>query len=252
MKRYRILVSLSFFIFLCALGPGCLGSAWIRAGLSTNAKTKKISQTRIKGARALPPWGSGYTTYSWLGAGIGRQYGDHRVIASLIDGLAKASTKTDTTYVVAEIGHANGALLKPHSSHKMGLKVDILTPMRDVKSKKPKVLPSHIFNLWGYCWSIHPKTYRVQGKKWEVYSKKPKARRQYCPTTQQDLGLEVDFEAMRDMIIGLRDAARTHNTRLVSVILDASFIKKVGPIKGVKLTSKAWIRHDEHLHFSFR
>ena len=231
--------------------------AWIRAGVSYNAKTKKLSKQRIKGARSMPPWGKGFTTYSWFGAALGRQYGDHRVISTLIEGLGKASEKTKTTYVVAEIGWPSGKVLRPHASHKMGLKVDILTPIRDVKSQKPRKLPSHLLNLWGYCWSIDSKTHQVVGKKWEVFPKKvrkkhrAKASRKYCPNIKQDLGLEVDFVALREMIVALRDAAKTNDLRLKSVILDSSFIKKTKPIKGVKLTAEAWIRHDEHLHFSF-
>ena len=247
---------------------GCLVVGWGRAGVSGGAKTqsfqkkigkkgKKKTVDRIRGAKSLPPWGKGYTTYSWLGSGIGRQYGHHKVIDTLLDSFSFLSTQSKTTYVVAEIGWPDGRPLEGHTSHKIGLKVDILTPMRDVKSKKPRQLPSHIFNLWGYCWSISPKTHRLVGKKWEIQpeyisSKRllKKASKKRCPTTKQDLKMEVDFAAIRSLVIAVKKEAPKHGLVLSSVIIDKSFIAKVGKT-GVKLTAEAWIRHDEHLHFSF-
>ncbi|MEC7986428.1 MAG: penicillin-insensitive murein endopeptidase [Myxococcota bacterium] len=248
---------------------GCLAVGWGRAGLSAGSKTqtyqktirnkgKKKSVTRIKGAKSLPPWGKGYTTYSWLGSGIGRQYGHHKVIDTLHAAFASLSKTSKTTYVVAEIGWPDGRPLEGHTSHKNGMKVDILTPMRHVKTREPRQLPSHIFNLWGYCWSISPKTHRVVGTEWEIQpeyisSKRllKKASKKRCPTTKQDLKMEVDFDAIRDLIVAVRKEAPKHGLVLSSVIIDQSFIPKVGKT-GAVLTPKAWIRHDEHLHFSFR
>ena len=107
---------------------GCLAAGWGRAGLSAGNKTqtyqkkirtkgKKRTVTRIKGARALPPWGKGYTTYSWLGSGIGRQYGHHKVIKTLTQAFSSLSKMGKTTYVVAEIGWPDGRPLEGHTSH---------------------------------------------------------------------------------------------------------------------------------------
>ena len=63
--------------------------------------------------------------------------------------------------------------------------------------------------------------------------------------------MEVDFDAIRDLIVAVRKEAPKHGLVLSSVIIDKSFISKVGKT-GAILTPKAWIRHDEHLHFSFR
>jgi penicillin-insensitive murein endopeptidase len=235
-------------------------TAWIRAKSSEKNITKKDykgSDSRIKKARSLPPWGKGFTTYSWFGAAIGRQHGHHKVIQTLIDALEKAGDASQATFVVAEIGWPNGRSLEGHASHRKGLHVDILTPVHDIKTKKSRRLPSNITNIWGYCWKIDKKTHEVVGKEWEIKSnliskkKLEWAKGPYCPKTQESLELEVDFEAMQELIVNMQREARKNGLVLSKVILDKSFISKLN-VSNVRLVHNVWVRHDEHLHFQFR
>lgn len=261
--RNKIFLLLALLPILI-LGSGCAGVAWIRAISTQNNETKSYLKNhksgkvkRIKGARSMPPSGKGFTTYSTFLAALGRQHAHDKVIKTLISAFASASQSNGTEYVVAEIGWPDGRSLEAHASHKLGLYVDILTPVRDAQSKKTKRLSTHISNLWGYCWKIDAKSHLVVGKEWEVdESKMSKSLRKwirgpYCPKTNEDSGLEVDFEAMKDLIINVRDEAKKNNLVLQHVIVDRSFIRKLKGTK-VPLLHDVWVRHDEHLHFKFQ
>ena len=245
---------MAFVVCILIWNPGCIATGWIRAKTSENNITKtykKGNDPRIKKSRSMAPWGKGYTTYSWFGTAIGRQYGHHKVVQTLEDALEIAGAKTDTTYVVAEIGWPNGRSLEGHASHRNGMHVDILTPVRDIKTKRSRRLPSNITNVWGYCWKIDKKSHEVVGKQWEVKTNRKLAKGPYCPTTKENLGLEVDFQAMQDLIVHIQKEARKNGLRLKRVILDKSFVSKI-KVSNVQLVHNVWIRHDEHLHFQFQ
>ena len=73
-----------------------------------------------------------------------------------------------------------------------------------------------------------------------------------CPDIAFSSDKEVDFAALAALITELGRQARQRGGALRFVIVDSSF---VDPLReaGVRLrlTSRAWIEHDDHIHVEF-
>jgi penicillin-insensitive murein endopeptidase len=203
-------------------------------------------QGQLEGTRSLPPHGKGYRTYSYFGSALGRQYAHHKVIQSLEDAFSVLHDKTGQTFDIAEIGAKHGGKFLPHFTHRKGLSVDIMTPMKS--GDKPARLGTGPLSLWGYCWHIDEKTNRQNGLKWDApsTSKYPKL----CPTIPIKSEKEVDFDVMRDMIVELQRAAKKNGGRLAFVIVAPSFVPHLQGL-GVRLSTKASLVHDDHIHVEF-
>jgi len=238
------LLRTSLIAITCSLQTsGCSLIGWTRAKMTQNNQSS-YSSNSIEDTRALPPRGKGYRTYSSMASAIGRQYGHSDVIDTLQKGFSELSDKNDHTYIVAEIGSRKGGRFRPHATHRRGMSVDILTPMKRISSGKPSKLPSSLWNLYGYCWHLD-NDHSVWGLKWSANT-----RKNYCPTLSFPLKREVDFSALRDLVNVMSKTARKKGGRLRYVIVSEAFKKPLGKTDS-HLTSKAWIEHDDHIHLEF-
>ena len=83
------------------------------------------------------------------------------------------------------------------------------------------------------------------GSKWSANTK-----RNYCPTIKLGLDREVDFDAMRELINVMTRMAKKNGGKLKYTIVSDNFIKPLGKTES-RVTSKAWIEHDDHIHLEF-
>src|SRR5690606_17590381 len=88
--------------------PLCLGVAWMRVWFDGDGVSRSVggvADGRVENAKEIPLWGEGYTTYSMLGAALGRQYVDGRVRDALIEAFAvRARAEPGRVFVVGETG----------------------------------------------------------------------------------------------------------------------------------------------------
>ena len=237
----------TWLLFSCLLIPmGCMTTAYSRSMLSKNNQTKMV-KGQLEGTRSLPPTGKGYRTYSYFGSALGRQYAHHKVIETIEESFEELHDATGQTFDIAEIGAQHGGKFLPHFTHREGLSVDIMTPMK--KNGKPARLMTGPLSLWGYCWHIDSKTNHLNGLKWDV-SKNSKYPH-LCPTIPWKSDKEVDFDTLRQMILVLKKTAQQKGGTIAFVIVAPSFVPHLKGL-GVKISTRASLVHDDHIHVDFR
>ena len=234
-----------FAILGLSLSIGCVTTSYSRALLS-KGNTTTVVNGRLEGTRSLPPRGKGYRTYSYFGSALGRQYAHHKVIETLEDAFANLHETTGQTFDVAEIGAKHGGEFVPHFTHREGMSVDIMTPMK--KGDKPARLSTGPMSLWGYCWHIDAKSNRQHGLKWDAPPTSNYPR--MCPTIPIKSEKEVDFEVLRKMITELKRSAKREGGTIAFVIVAPSFVPHLKGL-GVRLSTKASLVHDDHIHVEF-
>ena len=228
------------------LASGCVTTSYTRAFMSKNNRTETHAST-LMGTRSLPPFGTGYRTYSLFGSALGRQYAHHKVIETIEDAFINLHQQTGQTFDISEIGHRQGGRFLPHKTHQTGMSVDIMTPMK-TKDGDPARLRTGPFSLWGYCWHIDPNNHHLNGYKWDVLpgSTYPTL----CPTVPISSDKEVDFDTLKLMIRELSTVAKSKGGRVKYVIVAPSFVSSLKG-SGVPLSTKAKILHDDHIHVEF-
>ena len=233
-------------IAMFVLSVGCVTTSYSRAILSKN-NTTSVVNGHLEGTRSLPPRGKGYRTYSYFGSAIGRQYAHHKVIQTLEVSFANLYESTGQTFDIAEIGAKHGGKFLPHFTHREGMSVDIMTPMK--KGDDPARLGTSPFSLWGYCWHIDPKSNKKNGLKWDApsTSKYPTL----CPTIPIESKIEVDFDMLRKMITELNLTAKQEGGSVAFVIVAPAFVPHLKGL-GVRLSTRASLVHDDHIHVEFQ
>lgn len=175
-----------------------------------------------------------YEAYSTMLWGIGRTYVHSKVRDIWVKALEEIQKEYPLySYQYAETGFKEGGKFSPHKTHQNGLSVDILVPVRDVKSKTPTKLPTHMRNKFGYAVDFDAKG--------------------------QFENIEIDFDSLGLLIKTLVETARKNNTKVWRVIFDPRlqpflYQSKYGAwIKKHVLIpkKKSWVRHDDHIHIDF-
>ena len=234
-------------VVMAVLVASCFSVAWLRFLVS--------SESRMQ---SLPPSGPGFSTYSIVGAALGRQYVRDVVAASLLEGIRTASSaEPGRTFVIAETGWREMGPFRPHATHRSGLSVDIHVPLKDAAGK-PTKLDSSAWNLWGYCWHLD-ELGRVAGLAWEA---KPVSlpllgATRPCPTIPMESGDSVDFEAIARLLRATAAAAEARGGSIRAVIVAPEYVDRILMTKTGKTLGKTesaltqqhvWIRHDDHIH----
>ena len=198
----------------------------------------------LKYTRSLPPLGEGYRSYSWFANALGRQHAHHLVMDTLLEGFGELHEAGHPTFEVSEIGWPRGGRFLPHRSHRTGMSVDIMTPMKYAETERSARLRTNPVNLFGYLWHIDDASHRLTGLAWDT--REPcKCRVLPLPSRK-----EVDFDAMRALIIEMEAQARSRGGRITKVYIDPSFERSLRGV-GVVLKTKPWIQHDDHIHLEF-
>ena len=187
----------------------------------------------LENGKRLPTRGRNFTTYSRLGATLGRTAVHDKVRTAILASFDELHrTHPELTYVIGETGWVGGGAFPPHKTHQNGLSVDFMVPVRS-KQGQVKVLPTTVFNKFGYDIEFdergHYKNY------------------------------DIDYEAIALHLLALDAAAKEHGISINRVIFDPElqpylFEGNWGQEARKRLkfsTRRSWVRHDEHYHVDF-
>ena len=189
---------------------------------------------RLEGGVALPLSGSNYAAYSRLSRLLDRNYVHSRVRRVLLAAYGDlARTNPELRFVYGETGHEKGGPIPPHRTHRNGLSVDFMVPVRDAKGRVA-TLPAHPGNRWGY----------------DV---------EFDANARTRDGLSIDFAATATHLRRLHEAAVRERIGIRQVIFDPGYLPRLyaTPDGGYLrrhlhfMPKQAWVRHDEHYHVDF-
>ena len=192
------------------------------------------SKGSLENGWRLPRSGPNFSAYSSLAITLGRTYVHSTVHAIVVDAYAALEASAPgTVFVYGETGFAEGGQFKPHKTHRNGLSVDFMVPVRN-RDGESVPLPTHAFNRWGYDLDFDANGVRDD--------------------------LTIDWEAISEHVHQLDVAARRHGVEIWRVI----FAPDLQPFlhetrrwpalrKNVRFSEKqSWVRHDDHYHVDFR
>lgn len=232
--RERRLV-LSGLILLALVAP--VGLAWMRVlvdGKETSRIHGTVAAGSVENGHAIPPWGPGFRTYSFLGSALGRQYVDGRVRDTLMAAFAaRARAESGRVFVIGETGWPSGGRIRPHRTHQNGSSVDIFVPLVARGSSIPLV------NTWP----------------WTKFGYNPEFDQHGARG-----GDRISFESIAALLLDLDAQARTRGLRLAKIIIAPEYVpllldtpsgRKLGPLANLLTRKPAWVRHDEHVHVDF-
>lgn len=191
------------------------------------------SKGRLENGIELPSSGKNFLGYSDIARLAGRTY-VHSQVKSILVGAYKSleTEQPNKVFKYAETGFEDGGQFKPHKTHRNGLSVDFMTPVKD-ESGQSVHLPTHPLNKFGYNIEFNSKG------KYEEYT--------------------IDFVALAAHIVALHKEAKAQGVDLWRVIFDPKlqpelFKTSYGPYlkKHIQFSKKrSWVRHDEHYHVDF-
>jgi penicillin-insensitive murein endopeptidase len=220
-----------------------LVAAWIAWGNTLARRFESRVPSRSFGSPAngyllhgkrLPDGGPNFRAYSRLGTALGRNSVHGQVRAAVLAGYADvAVTHPDLRFVYGETGWPGGGRMRPHRTHRNGLSVDFLVPVRDA-ADAVTTLPSGPTWKFGYAHEFD-----AQGREGELH---------------------IDNAAIVAHLLALDRAARRHGLRIDRVIFDPALQPAVFAAPGGDLLRQrvrflptpAWVRHDEHYHVDFK
>lgn len=191
------------------------------------------SSGRLEHGKRLPSSGDNFHVYSRFGALLGRTSVHSAVRDSVLDAYADlARTHPELRFVLGETGWPSGGYFWPHRTHRNGLSVDFMVPLRNADGTVV-TLPSWPWTGFGYDLEFDARG-RLGDRR-------------------------IDFEAMALHLQALDTAARRHGTRVAQLILAPEFLPRLWAAPsghGLKsriavLPGPAWVRHDEHYHVEF-
>lgn len=192
------------------------------------------AEGRLESGWRLPRSGPNYTAYSLVGVLAGRTYLHSRVYRVVTAAYASlADSHPDLVFMYGETGFEEGGPFEPHKTHRNGLSVDHMVPMRDAEGRSVH-LPTSPFNKLGYEIELDS-----EGR-------------------YEDLRL--DAEAMAELLFALHRAAVEEGIGIWRVIFDPELQPLLHstsrwPYLAEHLelsTNRSWVRHDEHFHADFR
>lgn len=188
---------------------------------------------RLENGWKLPLSGANFQAYSRVASLAGRTYVHSMVHQVVLEAYAKTrATSGVIKFVYGETGLREGGEFEPHKTHRNGLSVDFMVPVRD-GSKRSVPLPTHWGNRLGYDLEFD-------------------ARGQLGALT-------IDFEAMAEHLYQLHRAARDRGIDIWRVIFDPELqlFLATSPRweylqQNIQFSSRrSWVRHDQHYHVDF-
>jgi penicillin-insensitive murein endopeptidase len=193
----------------------------------------RVGNGRLEGGIRLPARGSNFQAYSGVGVALGRTYVHHQVFTILLAAYADlAENHPELQFVYGETGWQNGGRFRPHRTHQRGTSVDLMVPVRRRNGDAIDVLPTSVFNGWGYRIDFD------DNGVWEEY--------------------RIDWEAYAVYLAAISRAARQLGSGIEKLIIYPKYrmhLEKTrawSQIAGLPFSRKeAWVRHDEHMHLDF-
>lgn len=182
----------------------------------------------------LPLAGDNFEAYSTAGWLLGRTYVHSQVFEVVMSTFARLARESpDKTYVYGETGKKRGGEFRPHKTHRNGLSVDFMVPLKDEQGHSVAMKTSPL-NKWGY------------GLEFDDAGRLGK--------------LSIDADAMAEHLYQLHSAARRAGIDLHRVIFDPGLQPLLQHTdrwqyleKHVRFSERqSWVRHDDHYHVDFQ
>jgi len=187
----------------------------------------------LKNGVELPSEGANFVSYSYLARKLGRAYVHSTVRDIMLDAYkALEQEQPGKKYKYAETGFKEGGEFKPHKTHRNGLSVDFMVPVKNDQGKSV-YFSTNPLNKWGYSVEFDKKG------RYDDYT--------------------IDYEAMAAHIVELHKQAQRRGVDIWRVIFDPQlqphlFATRYGDYlkQHIQFSKKrSWVRHDEHYHVDF-
>lgn len=175
----------------------------------------------------MPVSGSNFSSYCLPCIAALRTYARNPAIETVVAAygdLAKSHPKTKFLY--GEIGFPDGGRFRPHKTHREGLSVDLMMPL-----KNGKVMRTNVLNRYGY----------------DV---------EFDKSGKGDQG-EIDFQSLNALIAALNTQAKIRGGDIRRIFLAPDLqpeLKSAAPntLSGIRFNKRqSWVRHDDHIHVDF-
>lgn len=193
----------------------------------------QIVDNRIVRGKRLPVEGVNFKSYSRFWSLMGRTHVHDRVRCVVLDAYHSLEiTYPGIQFIYGETGWKNGGNFWPHKTHRLGLSVDFMTPLRDRVTHEPVSLSTYPWTLYGYNVRFD--------------------------SLGRSSSYQIDFLALIEHLAALDQACHGHSLKIKRVILDPALqeclsrqstydkIKNIPFLKG-----QAWFPHDGHYHVDF-
>lgn len=222
--------------FLAGLRLLIIGIAFLARPVAATEPSVCFGTTsagRLENGWKLPSEGPNFSAYSTLGRVLGRTYVHSTVYDIVLEAYAQtAKTIPDAVFVYGETGFREGGEFKPHKTHRNGLSVDFMVPIRDGQGRSIP-LPTNVMNKWGYDLEFDESGHLN--------------------------GWRIDYQAMAEHLYQLHQASRRRGVEIWRVIFDPKLqpmLKESPRWQYLKdnitfSTKSSWVRHDEHYHVDF-
>ena len=219
-----------FFVFVFVRWGNDIARSLENDNPSRSTGTTKDGQL-VNGKR-LPTSGANFQAYGYLPIALGRN-SLHGKVRSVVLDAYKIMEKSNplVKFVYAECSWPSGGRLRPHATHRNGLSIDFMVPVKT--SSGPSIINTGITNKYGYSIYFDEKGYCASQK---------------C---------QIDFNAMASHLNALHQASERHGLKIWRVIFDPKLqsllFKENSNLPNIlKFSKKAsWVRHDEHYHVDF-
>lgn len=204
----------------------------LESGAPSRSTGTPSAGTLLHGKR-LPSDGPNFQAYSRLAALLGRNALHGTIRSVVLDAYAAVAARDSSlTFVYGETGWPGGGSFAPHRTHRNGLSVDFMAPVRDAAGR-PVPLPTAPWTRFGYDLEFD--------------------------ASGAGRGLRIDFEAMALHLEALERAARARGSRIELLILAPEYHRLLWQTTAGRrlagrvpvLPGAAWVRHDEHYHVDF-
>jgi penicillin-insensitive murein DD-endopeptidase len=222
-------------VFLVSTLAVLWGNSVARA-FESSAPSRSIgtpADGRLEHGKRLPTAGANFVAYSRVGALLGRNSVHATVRDVVLEAYHEvAETRPDVRFVYGETGWPSGGRFRPHRTHRNGLSVDFMVPVRTTSGRSVP-LPTWPWTRFGYDLE-----FGADGR----HAK-----------------LRIDFDAIAAHLAALQKAAERHGLSIQVVIFapeleallraDSKRRALVGDLPFMR--GQPWIRHDEHYHVDF-
>ncbi|MFM9942107.1 MAG: penicillin-insensitive murein endopeptidase [Hyphomicrobiaceae bacterium] len=208
--------------------------AWLTtSGSKSSVCFGSAVQGLLSDARRLPAQGANFRASSLLLWHSGRMsmHGSVReVVAAAYADVA--SSRPELRFVYGEASWPHGGRFPPHKTHRNGISVDFMMPVRDADAKVSEI-PTSLANHFGY-----EVRFDAAGRSGRLI---------------------IDFDAMAVHLAALNKAASRSGIAIKVVVLDlelqpalrASFARAAPGVIVPLSTSRPSSRHDNHYHIDF-
>ena len=194
---------------------------------------------RIEGAVRLPASGPNFRTYCWPCITALRTYGHDKAVAATVAAYGDlADSHPDVTFLYGEVGLPWGGRFPPHRTHRNGLSIDFMVPIRagaDRRTLTPAVMATTALNRFGYDEDFDPDGVQRDGTVRRV----------------------IDFDAIAAHLRALDRRARERGGRIARIFFapdlqDDLFALAPDLRRLLRFNSRpSWVRHDDHYHVDF-